>query len=532
MMPDSPSLESLPVEILCSILRLLDPIGLISTSQISSKFRAVIQPKRIHLLERLLELECREEFGGVTPILRGRDNNIKPETTSEQWDSMRWACSMCLEMLPHKAFNNHYLLRLQYRKPIPGSPAVVSYTSWEPTRDRKLHNLYNFQGRPRMSKNDDRKIRHRYNLSCKGNRIPSQTPRDMRARLIQFQDSGMITFQGYTLDEYLCITQEEEQALLDYEARLIERERCGSMRHLRKCNECCFQRGEISCAITRFGESMHRGTAKVPIVVSRRLPFATALDRCFPGISAIMESVRPASSAPVQRIYRENVFDCLWTMYMVRCSKCSRWQELRAFRLGPTFPHWAPVSTSDGDPAQNWDGTEITPTLIDGSSCNSCFAKEHGREKLSDILMTWLERTLNGERQTLGYLLMGGWERLSRRSRHLKALSDNIEIAKLVASIQPFVELCEKSHNYRNLHLTDLRTLKLHFREWLVVKNNLSSKELDKLGINPWDRLWENNYEVIESQLIWVHNCQKELQKGKGDSLVDWALNRDGSAMT
>ncbi|KAJ5787812.1 hypothetical protein N7457_002802 [Penicillium paradoxum] len=531
MKPDPVSLGSLPVEILCSIFRLLDPIGLISISQTNSKFRAVIQPNRTHLLERLLELECMEEFGGVTPLFRSMDNCIVPEFTDKEWDSMRWTCSVCLRMLPHQAFNNHYLLRLQYRKPIPGSSAANSYTSWESTGYRKLHNRYDLHKQLQVFKEKDRKIRRRYDLSSKSNRMPLHGTRDMRERLAGFQDSGMITFQGFTVDEYVCITAEEEQALLNHEARLIERERCGFKRHLRKCNECYFQSGSISCVANRVGESIYRGTTKVPIVVSRHVPFATAFDRSFPGISAIMSSVRPTTNAPVQRIHRENASDCLWTMYMVRCPRCSHWQELRAFRVGPTFPHWAP-HISAADRYRNWDGTEITGSFIDGLSCNHCFAKDCGREKLRKILLDWLDSSLTGHRLELGYLLIGGWGRLLRQIKHDKKLGANIGIAKVVSSIRDFVERVEKDRLF-DIPLADLPRLRLRFCEWIAVKKDLGAEELGALRENAWDALWENNYDVIEEHFIWMINCQREMfERDKGDALVDWALNRDGRALT
>ncbi|KAJ5866862.1 hypothetical protein N7534_001415 [Penicillium rubens] len=140
-------------------------------------------------------------------------------------------------MLPHTAFDNHYIMRLQYRKPLPGSPAAKSYTSWESTRDGKLRRPYRIHKQQFNSTDEDRKIRRRYGLASRY--------------------SGMITFQGFSLDEYCSITQEEEQVLLDHEARLIERERCGFKRHLRKCNECRFRRGELSSTV-------QRGTDKVP----------------------------------------------------------------------------------------------------------------------------------------------------------------------------------------------------------------------------------------------------------------------------
>ena len=525
MKPDPPSLGSLPVEILCSIFRLLDPIGLISISQTNSKFRTVVQPQRTHLLERLLELECREEIGGVTPVFRSRDNHLDPDFTSKEWYSARWACSICLHMLPHTAFDNHYILRLQYRKPLPRSAAASPYTSWEPTREGKSRKQYHLHKQQSNSRDEDREIRRRYYLASRCNTlIPNHDVRDRGARLASFQDSGMITFQGLSLDEYCSITQEEEQVLLDHEARLIERERCGFKRHLRKCNECRFRRGELSSIV-------QRGTDKMPIVPSRRLPFPSALDRYFPGFPAIMRSVRPTAKAPVQCVYRDDVFDSLWTMWMLRCPGCSRWQEMRAFRLGATFNHWIPT-TNPAEDFKNWDETKITGSFIDGMSCNHCFAKYQGREKLREELVKWLDCCLDSERRRLGYLLLGGWERLLRRYRRIEQANDIIEIRNVVLDIQPVVAKVH-DHDYLRIDLADILTLRLGFREWVTVWENLESETQSHLEHNPWDELWFRNNEVIEAHLIWAIQCKREImEKDKGDDLVGWALSRQGNDLT
>jgi hypothetical protein len=530
-MNDSPpTLGSLPVEILGSMFRLLDPIGLISTSQTNSKFRSIIQPSRTHILERLLKLECGEEGGG-TPIFRAKDNHLDPKLTSEQWNGMRWACSICLKLLPQTAYDNHYLLRLQYRKPLPGSSAANPFTSWEPTKDGKLSisQLQHMQQPDR--KEVDRKIRRRYDLAVKKDRWgPNMPPRDLCARLKTFQDSGMITFQGLNQDQYWETTEEEERVLLDHEARLIERERCGFKRHLRKCNECRFQRREISTrTVDSYGEAMKRGTTKVPIVPSRHLPFASALDRYFPAIATILDNKRPIDNAPVQRVYRKKAVDSLWAMYMVRCPGCSLWQEERAFRFGGNFHHWTPTSGSQSG-FRNWDNNEVTPSLIESLRCNHCYAKEHGREALGKVLTKWLDCCFTNERSRLGYLLLGGWERLSRQYEREEKLSNNSDIKSVVLGVQQVVEKVGKNHDYCQITLDDISTLKLRFREWVSVWENLGFEARKELNYNPWDELWHENYDLIEAHLIWVMSSQMEMTN-KGDVLVDWVLSRDSRAL-
>jgi hypothetical protein len=196
-----------------------------------------------------------------------------------------------------------------------------------------------------------------------------------------YQDSGMITFQGLNLERYQETTEEEERVLLDHEARLIELERCGFKRYLRKCNECRFQRREIA----HVQRTLRRGTVQVPILPSRHMLFATALDRYFPDISTLLESKRPAEHTPVRHNYHNKAVGIHWDMYMIRCPKCSRWQEQRAFRFGGESPCWKPVTRSMVG-FENWDRSPVHSAFIDNLRCNHCYAKEHGREELGKTL--------------------------------------------------------------------------------------------------------------------------------------------------
>ncbi|KAF5561069.1 cyclin-like f-box [Fusarium phyllophilum] len=124
-------LSDFPNEIQCQIIRLLDPVGLISLSQSSRYFRRLINPQKRHLVERLLQVELLPEHGGPTLTFRSRDSKLEPSWQDEAWESMRWACTDCLRLLPHKCFDNQSLLRLGYRKPFPQSDAARMVTTWE-----------------------------------------------------------------------------------------------------------------------------------------------------------------------------------------------------------------------------------------------------------------------------------------------------------------------------------------------------------------------------------------------------------------
>jgi hypothetical protein len=70
----------MPVEVLCAIFVLLDPISIIATSQTSRALRAIIDPTRHECIQRLLALELLPEYGGIAPSFRFRDSSIVPPT--------------------------------------------------------------------------------------------------------------------------------------------------------------------------------------------------------------------------------------------------------------------------------------------------------------------------------------------------------------------------------------------------------------------------------------------------------------------
>ncbi|KAJ6526756.1 hypothetical protein B0H19DRAFT_1196927 [Mycena capillaripes] len=152
---DGLSLLSLPIELLCAIVRLLDPIGLISLSQSSRIFRALIQPSKEDFVQRLLALELDPHLGGIVRF-RSSDNNLTPPwDDAEAWKAIRFACVGCMKLLPHTRFSNQNLLQLRRRKPPSGSREADRITDWEPLacEDAKARGL-RIQERARREKED------------------------------------------------------------------------------------------------------------------------------------------------------------------------------------------------------------------------------------------------------------------------------------------------------------------------------------------------------------------------------------------
>ncbi|CAG9947003.1 unnamed protein product [Clonostachys rosea f. rosea IK726] len=115
-------LRSLPLELQHLVIQSLDPIGLISLSQTGRFYRQLINPNRKEQVERLLALECLHEYGGDRPILHPDSDKAVagPDWHRDAWpEHHRWACAVCLRLLPHNHFDNHSLLRRRYRGQVP-----------------------------------------------------------------------------------------------------------------------------------------------------------------------------------------------------------------------------------------------------------------------------------------------------------------------------------------------------------------------------------------------------------------------------
>ncbi|CAI7676403.1 unnamed protein product [Penicillium manginii] len=162
------SISNLAPELLIRIFQLLDPASLISLSQTNVHLRWVIQPTKLDFCERLLFFESKKQGGETVPVYDSRTNKIQPECSNKaKWKSMLWACSDCLHMLPHTAFDDHHIFGLGYRKPIPDSPMVTNFTSWEPAstgRDLTADEAWRQRHSPGIE-NEIKAIKKRYRIA-------------------------------------------------------------------------------------------------------------------------------------------------------------------------------------------------------------------------------------------------------------------------------------------------------------------------------------------------------------------------------
>lgn len=325
------SFTSIPVELQCAIIRLLDPVSLISTSQTNRHFRKVIQPSRKHFLERLLHLECDEKEGGIVPLFDPATNDLSPGWTTPEWKAMRWACTGCLRLLPEDQFDNHSLLRLAYRKPSPGSPASTHISTWDVTP--KVNPYLPHTKREKRSQSEqyiqDKRIRRRYALA-NSNRWnePAYGPR-IGETYHELLNCGWEVFENMPLSNFIQLDINEKKSIFKAERESIEKVRCGYNRHLRKCHECKYQSGQLN--IFLLGTNR---TTEIPYTRARQFRIPTILDRFYPRFWENLQNKRPSVNPPSYAIYRVDVRDRFWTMHMVRCPFCEKWKEHRAFYSG------------------------------------------------------------------------------------------------------------------------------------------------------------------------------------------------------
>ncbi|KAJ6582012.1 hypothetical protein B0H19DRAFT_1252158 [Mycena capillaripes] len=348
-------MDALPTEILCAIVRLVDPIGLISLSQSSRTLRTLIQPTQQNFVHRLLALELDPVLAGAVPFY-GADNSISPPWTyTEAWNAIRFACLGCMKLLPHTRFSNQNILSIRRRKPAPDSREAA---------DAKTRGL-RIQAR----------LQH------------EQEERAALLRALAEQNTG----------------KEDVRLLED----LLE----GTHRARRRCNECRFLCGDFS-RHTRANV----GTASVPILKSRQVEVTLALERYLPGL---LPTLPRAKAPPLFRVYRAGSRTERFTLalYHVRCPGCAVWQEFAAFRVAEnrvkTTPRsmvwWLRDRPSAPLPAQN-DGTT---TL----QCNRCFAAAHGRARLGEALTAFVGSLLDAAQRQAEYHLRFGWRVLEGEMR-------------------------------------------------------------------------------------------------------------------
>ncbi|KAG8664716.1 uncharacterized protein FPOAC1_013496 [Fusarium poae] len=486
-------------------IRLLDPIGLISWNQSSRHFRRLINLQKKHLVERLLQLEISSNHGGPTLIFRSRDSKFDPDWQDAAWESMRWACTECLRLLPHKCFDNHSLLRLGFWKPLPDSDAARMITTWESSPVwRPQHRLMRGSEAYRLEKS--RRVLY---LSAVTKCVMCDVQGNPAEHLDVLNVLGLVGFERLFEKEFRDMDDDEQLELFDEMALSIENEECGKKRYLRNCNECRFRKSLFS--YTRFAGN--RGSQHFPIVPSRQVSFATDLDRHFPGFLSTLRSKKPSAR-------NTNGTGRLYPMYMARCPGCESWQEIRSFRKEGLHNGWR--YSLHGE-------TESLGQDRDRMCCNRCFVDTIGRGELAEYLKKWIVGLLDEKLGFFSSLLCQLFN-----SQHFTPVGHLPE-----AEAREWRALLEQTPwfnagNNSNFSREALDLINTRRRQWKELldraKESNAENSLPQILDDLYNK-WIRHSDTVESRWKWLMGCKEEIE-GYPELLVNWALDRDGAAFT
>ncbi|KAI5458954.1 hypothetical protein BGZ63DRAFT_389982 [Mariannaea sp. PMI_226] len=510
------TIEELPVEIQCSILRLLDPVSLIAISQTNSHFRRLVDPQRRHFVERLLAQECAAENGGLHPIFRARDNLLSPAYSEDEWSDLRWACTGCMRLLHHRYFDNHMILRLRYRKPVPGSAILGAVSTWESDPRLSFSSIQKQKTKSPDDVTEETTLRRRYAVCV--------TSAPDRLSFRDVQECGMPGFQGLTTAQFNGMAPAAKQQLLDDNALDYELTRCGSKRHLRKCLECRYIAGQLKPRPDGSG-----GSLRVPMIASRAIWLGSTLDRCFPRIHAYLDAKKPAFNAKVHPVRDTTVRERLWSLFMFRCPGCTRWKEVR--ELGKDmYPAWRPLVNSELAKEYRSGYLEyMTESFADTLRCNACYAKANGRQKLVEMLLSRILSLIDNHIELVLWRMEGEWQ--------MRCLETDTVPKQYLPELKRLQERhpgFEHGKNARRATDADIAGLKQRLELWKGIWHRMKLNGHTgwaTVDLDEWSAEWARDVDECEITWKWLKACKAEVE-AKPDLLADWALSENGTSVS
>ncbi|KAK8011645.1 hypothetical protein PG990_010610 [Apiospora arundinis] len=227
---------------------------------------------------------------------------------------------------------------------------------------------------------------------------------------------------------------------------------------------------------------------------------------------------------------------------MVRCPGCTRWQELRAFRVGTWYARWTiGYGTARGE-FENWDQRPLGAEFFDNLICNHCLAgkgDDESMKRLRDELQgLWLHCAHTKLLQLVSefeagfrQLYYATWE--MPKGHPVKRLIRK-EILRDIIGPGVQERSARNSYDWDDIEASgaDLALYRLRYRHW----QDAWARCKDDVGMEKFktrleESFRERDYDIAEEHFIWLKKCRQEVLENP-QVLVDWALARDGSALT
>ncbi|KAK3291088.1 uncharacterized protein B0H64DRAFT_409797 [Chaetomium fimeti] len=482
MAPPIDSHIHLPDEILVHIVQQLDPITLIALSQCSKSWRTLINPNHHDYVQRLLALELTPEYGGIIPLFDEASQTLSPPWESPEWKKTNYACCGCMKLLPHMMFDNHALLRRPYRKPPLGSveASKASMTDWEPlepsARWRRIHK------KAALLKAERKKWIRFVKRS--------------RSRQLSSEPSPMLWESSH------CDVSEN-----------IEKYLVGIGRQYRRCIECQRQTGVLSRKLSGYSDL---GNQMMPFtaVVSRRVKLTSIIEREFPGL---MESLPPDQVPRQRRMMGVSTNVLSFTLYVIHCPSCGKWQESSAFRQPDLFQ----------------DGF-LHPAKLKGPLlCNHCHLSTHQDPRLlAQELSAHALAIVQHARTVLEEDFKYGWESINREFNSWSHFEPPI-LGKYKAMNKEILgglkfqgPLRRKDDIIVDLPsaLPDLHRRFKQLRYFLY--NEVEPGIRAEVFKDEWMEMWLEDYSLMEAMLPWL-NQQIAWVKSNPNAVLNHVLHNN-----
>ncbi|KAG8664690.1 uncharacterized protein FPOAC1_013470 [Fusarium poae] len=453
-------------------IRLLDPIGLISWNQSSRHFRRLINLQKKHLVERLLQLEISSNHGGPTLIFRSRDSKFDPDWQDAAWESMRWACTECLRLLPHKCFDNHSLLRLGFWKPLPDSDAARMITTWESSPVwRPQHRLMRGSEAYRLEKS--RRVLY---LSAVTKCVMCDVQGNPAEHLDVLNVLGLVGFERLFEKEFRDMDDDEQLELFDEMALSIENEECGKKRYLRNCNECRFRKSLFSYTRSSFPRILE--------YIEKQETVRPKYQRHWTSVSDVHGTVPPDARAG-KRFGLFAKKGSIMDGGTVSTGKLSRWAKI-------------------------------------GTGCAAT-------GELAEYLKKWIVGLLDEKLGFFSSLLCQLFN-----SQHFTPVGHLPEAEarewRALLEQTPWFNAGNNS-NFSREALDLINTRRRQWKELLDrAKESNAENSLPQILDDLYNK-WIRHSDTVESRWKWLMGCKEEIE-GYPELLVNWALDRDGAAFT
>lgn len=485
-------LKALPLEIVQKIIPFLDPIALISLSQTGKYFRCMISPGRAEFVDRLLALECLDEYGGSASIIHA---GVCPRpASSAEWETIRWACTSCMRLLPHTYFENHAILRFGYRKPIPGTPAAETANKWRISLRGKIRGGKAIKHVPPLELNQRRRGQRK-----KDDWIH---PANVSRYLDRLQEVGI---HVETIAGEDSPTLKAKQAAMEQVLETLQLHRWGFKRHLRKCNACRYRAGHLYQHPTR--------PVSVPYLQrSRQVLYAGMLERYFPQYWTVLNHQRP--QLPQNRTME------VWPTYMGRCRTCRSWHEMRSFRLGLTRTNYLAFTDRDCYARFEWSD------YFDSLECNHCVAKTQGYEALGRVLLKWINDLVSNEDRFYNDVVYEGFVEV--RASLARLTCNGHTESEQRGQLETMFEITPEGKadyltrdNARELLMRHHEGIKTTWEDLLSHDSGFALK----FGGDSLETGWVRKLPTYQAYLVWLGDTSRELNE-RPLALVRWAISR------